>query len=119
MLDAEAFRDQPVLPFHYINIAIMGKLGMQAVGRFAGAAAADSIRHDQVILGGVQGLAGTKELSAERWQEKVLARAGGPMEQQHCVVNLALRVLVRHAYRGVMQLELRKNLTTLEFEILD
>src|SRR5579871_2715457 len=97
----------------------MGKPGVHAVRWFAGAATSDSIRHDQIIFGGVQGLAGTKELAAERRREKVLARSRGSVKQQDSVVDLTLRVLVRGADRGVMRLELRKRFTALEFEILD
>src|SRR4029077_20139117 len=92
---------------------------MHAVRRFGRSAAADSIRHDEVILGGVQRLAGTKELAADRRRKKIFTGGSGAVKQQDNVGDFALSVFMGRANRGVMQLQFRKRLSTLELEVLD
>ena len=91
----------------------------EPVGRLARPAAADRVRHDQEICGGVERLARPVQFVGQRRAQPVGAGAGIALQQQHAVDDLARRVAPRHAHRAVMQPQFRQHLAAGEAVILE
>src|SRR6266849_9747898 len=97
----------------------MRELGAQAVARLGGfpKAAAELIGKNQVILRGVEQLAGAEEHAAEGGDEKNFAGAVRAVKNQDGVGDAAARIALRCANGRVVQANLRQRLAVGEFEV--
>src|SRR5712691_1678439 len=97
----------------------MRELGAQAVAWLGGfsEAAAELIGKNQVILRGVEQLAGAEQHAAEGGDEKNFAGAVRAVKNQDGVCDAAARIALRRADGCVVQADLRQRLAVGKFEV--
>ena len=117
MADPEPLGEEAIAACDHVVVAVVREVAPEAVGRLARPAAAERVRHDQDIAGGVQGLARPVQFVGERGAQPVGAGAGIALQQQHAVDDRARRVAPRHAHRAVMQPQGGQHLAAREHEI--
>jgi len=102
MVDAHALQ-HGMLRLHLVDVAVMRETGLHAVRGLGGPTGADTIGKHHVIALYVQRLARLEQVVGEGRHQEALASAGGSMQQQHGVADLAGGVALRCAQRGVVQ----------------
>ena len=118
-LDPQHVRRHPMLRLDHVAVVIVREAGVQAVAGLGRAAVADAVDHHDVILGDVQRLAGAEHAGREAGAHEAQPIAARAVEQQHRIVDLALRILVRRAQRLVADAQGRQALAGPEAEVLE
>ena len=119
MAHIEAFGDQPVFRVDDVAIAVVREFSAQPVARLARSAAADPVRQDNEVFGGIERLARAEQFVAERRPQPVGADAARAVEQEHPVDDAAGSIAFLGAKRAVVKLELGQRLTIGEAEIFE
>src|SRR5438093_86346 len=102
MVDAQLFREKPILRRHHILVTITRKFGVQSVTRFAGLAVADIVRDNDEILFRIEQLSLSKKYPGKSSTQKLLVVATGSVENQHGVCNDTVFILRRLAHSYIM-----------------
>src|ERR1700729_2832267 len=91
---------------------------MHSVAGLGGFSVANSVRQNNEITIAVQKLSGTEQFTGEFRPQKTSSRASGPMQDQHSICGLSLRIARQFSPRPDVQAQLRKLFTRFEFEIV-
>ena len=108
--DAEALLEQAILGVDHVGVVVPGEFRLEAVGGPGRFAVADAVREDDVVLGGVERLAGPEQLAGEGGRQHAGRRARRAVQHQH-------RLAGGLADRRVVQAKLGHDLAGVELEI--
>src|SRR5579885_69846 len=92
---------------------------VHSVARLAGVTVTDAVRQDNVVLGRIQQLPRSVELSGESLTEELCPRSTGPVHYQYGVANNARSILDRSADSPVMNIQFLQHLAVFEMKIVN
>src|SRR5437879_5899955 len=86
MLHLQPVREQPVLRFDHVAIAVSWEFCVEPIARLAGLAMADVVRQNKKVAPGIQRLARIEKLARELRPQEIAAIASGSMKDQHRIL---------------------------------
>ena len=95
VIDAQAFREQPVLRLDHVAVAVLRKFRAQAVTGLGGLAVSDAVGQHDEVASRVEGLARAKQLARELRPHELRATAAGAVTDDHRIAHDSLGVLLR------------------------
>ena len=111
-------QQQRMLRGDHVRVGVLRKARVQAVAGFAGFSVSDPVRQYDEILVAVEQLTASEQHAGEMLVEQAAARAAGAVQDQHRIVDLAVRVAPRLAQHRVVQAQFRQHLAGCEMEIV-
>src|SRR5271154_1968724 len=103
---------------NHVVIVIAGKVRVHALAGLRGASMANAVGQDDVVLRGVEQLAGLEEDVGELGAEELRSGAAGTVQDKHCVRHTTTGVALRLTERAVMEAEFVEGFSCAEFEVV-
>src|SRR5215831_6472839 len=119
MIDMESFGEKLMMCRHHVDIAVVREFRVQPIARLARFSVTYAVGQDDVILCGIQELAGTKQHPAKLIRDELGTGAARSVEDQHGIINSAVGFPMWRAQRSVVQPQLRQSLAILKMKIPD
>ena len=108
MVHSQPFRQQAILRFHHVDVAVARELCVHTVAGLARLAVTNPVRQDDEKLRRIERLTFPEKLIRKfRSRDKLRTAAGCPMDDENCIGRLALRILLRLSECPVMETQLR------------
>ena len=117
VIDAQAFREKPVLGLDHVAVAVLWKFRAQAVAGLGGLAVSDGVDQHDEVASRVEWLARTKQLAREFGSQELRTTAAGAVTDDHRISHHSLGVLLRSAQGAIVNPQLGKLCAIRELEI--
>ena len=114
MVDAQVFRQQPVLGRHHVGIAILREARMIAVTGLARASMTDPVRQDDVVPAAVEQLAGAEQLARIGGRQERPSAASRAMQHHDRIADGPAGIFPGRPQRGVVDAQVLEHLARLE-----
>src|SRR5215467_948964 len=100
MIDTESLGEKLMVRRHHVDIAVVGESRVQPIARLARFSVTYAVGQDDVILCGIQELAGTKQYPGKLIRDELGAGAARSVEDQHGITNAAVGFPMWRAQRS-------------------
>ena len=117
MIDAEFFRQQPILGSDHVAIPVVRKLRAQSIARLTGSAGTDSVGKNYEVRRGIEQVSRSEQLTGETRREKPASASSGAVENEYRIGDGARRVPAWRSECRVMNSQLRKDRPFVEAEV--
>ncbi len=119
MIHAESLGEQLVLGVDHVVVRVLREPRVHSVAWFARPSMSDAVGEHDEIVGGIEQLPRTEQLTAERLAQESASRPGSAMQYQHGVPHQTRSVAARLAERDVVDAKVLERLAAREPEVVN
>src|SRR3954468_17300923 len=110
MVNAECLREQAVIRFNDITVAVPRKFCAEAVTGLRGAAVAETVAQHDIVRGDIERLTGSEEFARKLRLEELRSVSGRTVHDQYGVRHAPLDIATRSAEGRVVNVNFRQAL---------